>query len=718
MPSPSRYYSSTAAKTTLANAISASSTSLQLAAAANLPSQYPYTLILEKDTANEEVIEITGLVGTSYTIGTRGVDGSGAKGHAIGAAVEHGVSARDFSDSRAHEVATTGVHGITGDFVGTGAAQTITGTKTFNAVDITASTDIKAAGFKITNLAAGTAVTDAANLGQVNAVAGSASSAATSASSAAASAAAALASANIALSSAATATTSAAQASTSAATATTQAASANTSASSAFTSASSASTSAASALTSATSASASAAASLASAATALTSASQAATSASSAATSASSAAGSASSVAGQVATGLVRDMGLITDTDTSTGTWVSLSSLQTQTAISAASAATSATSAAGSATTAAASVATISGYATTATNSASAASTSATSAAASATAAANSAATASTSAATAVSSAAIAVTSAATATTSAATAVTSAATAVTSAATATTSAAQAATSATSAATSATSAATSASSAATSAASAAASASTNVNALQRTGDTMTGNLILNANPTTALGAVTKQYADAIVSGINFHGPVKAASITNLGVTYSNGTSGVGATLTADTLRAFNTLDGQTVSVGERVLIKDQATQTQNGIYTLTNNGAAGTTAWVLTRATDADNSVAGEMANGDVIFTIGGTVNNGKTFVNSSTGTITIGTTAITYSAYYTGLPAQTGSSGFYLTTDGTTPSWGAVNALPTQTGNTGKYLTTNGSVASWAAIVTDPLPQIFMMMGA
>jgi len=64
------------------------------------------------------------------------------------------------------------------------------------------------------------------------------------------------------------------------------------------------------------------------------------------------------------------------------------------------------------------------------------------------------------------------------------------------------------------------------------------------------------------------------------------------------------------------------------------------------------------------------------------------------------------------------VPSQTSNSGKYLTTDGTTSSWGAVNALPSQTGNSGKYLTTNGTAASWAAIVTDPTPSIFMLMGA
>ena len=68
MTNPARYYSSTASKTTLALAISSTDESLQLSAASNLPILYPYTLILEKDTANEEVVQVNALVGTSYQI--------------------------------------------------------------------------------------------------------------------------------------------------------------------------------------------------------------------------------------------------------------------------------------------------------------------------------------------------------------------------------------------------------------------------------------------------------------------------------------------------------------------------------------------------------------------------------------------------------------------------------------------------------------------------
>jgi hypothetical protein len=63
-------------------------------------------------------------------------------------------------------------------------------------------------------------------------------------------------------------------------------------------------------------------------------------------------------------------------------------------------------------------------------------------------------------------------------------------------------------------------------------------------------------------------------------------------------------------------------------------------------------------------------------------------------------------------------PTQTSQAGKYLTTDGSVVSWATVDALPSQTNNGGKYLTTNGTTASWTTVTTDPLPDVFMMMGA
>lgn len=398
MPSITRYYSSTAAKTTLSSAVDSSttSTSFSFAAATNFPNQYPFSLILAKDTANEEIIEVTAKVGSTFTA-TRGIDGTSPKSHSVGTTVEHGVSARDFSDSRSHEAATS-AHGVTGDIVGTSGAQTLT-SKTLS--DAQLGTALNAGGFKITNLATPTVASDAVRKdfadAQVAAAATSAASAATSATSAATSATSAsnsatasAASAAAAATSATNAATSASSAATSASSATTQATNAANSATAAATSATNAAASATAAATSATSAATSAtnaansataaATSAASAATsatsaansvatiatyasdaansasaAATSATAAASSATAAATSATSASASATTVAGQVASGLVRDMGDITTVDNSTGTWISLSSLEANTQAYANAAATSATSASTSATSAAAS---------------------------------------------------------------------------------------------------------------------------------------------------------------------------------------------------------------------------------------------------------------------------------------------------------------------------------------------------------------------------
>jgi hypothetical protein len=84
--------------------------------------------------------------------------------------------------------------------------------------------------------------------------------------------------------------------------------------------------------------------------------------------------------------------------------------------------------------------------------------------------------------------------------------------------------------------------------------------------------------------------------------------------------------------------------------------------------------------------------------------------NGTTIPSSKTLVATDSTAYV--------VPSQTSNSGKYLTTDGTTSSWGTVNALPSQTSNAGKYLTTDGTSASWASVTTDPTADIFMMMGA
>ena len=187
-------------------------------------------------------------------------------------------------------------------------------------------------------------------------------------------------------------------------------------------------------------------------------------------------------------------------------------------------------------------------------------------------------------------------------------------------------------------------------------------------VNKAGDTMTGFLILNADPTNALGAVTKQYVDNISGNVNFHSPTYAASTTNLLANYLNGTLGVGATLTATSNGALN-LDGVDFSLlpvlpqPYRVLIWQQSNQIENGIYDVTQVGDAGNP-FILTRSADADNSPTGELSYGDFSLNQNGTLYGGYGFIMNATGTIIIGTSNVTYVQYNV---AQAITAGFGLT---------------------------------------------------
>jgi hypothetical protein len=95
-----RYYSSIAARTTLAADINDSTTTMAVTAVVGWPGSFPYTLIIDQDTVNEEIVEVTARSGTTLTV-VRGVDGSTAIAHLAGGAVNHGVSARDFNEPNA-----------------------------------------------------------------------------------------------------------------------------------------------------------------------------------------------------------------------------------------------------------------------------------------------------------------------------------------------------------------------------------------------------------------------------------------------------------------------------------------------------------------------------------------------------------------------------------------------------------------------------------------
>ena len=384
MGTPTRYYSSTARKTTLTADITAVATSMNVAGVTGWPSLYPYTLIIDRDTVNEEVVTVTARSGLTVTV-TRGSDSTPAVTHTAGATVEHGVSARDFAESRTHEADSEGVHGL-----GLGSAVLgETDTQTFS--NKTLGSNLAAGGFKVTGLADPTSAQDAATknytdtamtsqvaqatAAKVAAQAAQAAAetaetnaetaqtaAAASQTAAAASASAASTSATSAASSASTATTKASEASTSATNAASSASAASTSATAAATSATNAGTSATSASGSATSAagsassaSTSATSATASAATATTKASEASTSATNAATSATAAAGSATTASTAATNAASSASSASTSATTATGAATTATTQATNAATSATAAAGSATAAAGSATSAASS---------------------------------------------------------------------------------------------------------------------------------------------------------------------------------------------------------------------------------------------------------------------------------------------------------------------------------------------------------------------------
>ncbi len=144
-----------------------------------------------------------------------------------------------------------------------------------------------------------------------------------------------------------------------------------------------------------------------------------------------------------------------------------------------------------------------------------------------------------------------------------------------------------------------------------------------------------------NPSSAQDAATKFYVDAVAQGLSIKASCRLATAAALpAVTL------VGSTLVAAGVGVL-TVDGQVVALNDRVLVKDQVAGAQNGIYTCTTAGT-GIVAFILTRATDSDTSA--EIVGG-FTFIEEGTVNAAAGFVNTNSGTITVGTTAITYTQF-------------------------------------------------------------------
>ena len=171
-----------------------------------------------------------------------------------------------------------------------------------------------------------------------------------------------------------------------------------------------------------------------------------------------------------------------------------------------------------------------------------------------------------------------------------------------------------------------------------------------NVLALAGGTMSGAIAMGTNKITGLGtptdstdAATKGYVDTAVVGIDWKASVRAATTSNLDI--------------SSDLENGDTLDGVTLATGDRVLVKNQSTGSQNGIYIVSSSGAA-------SRSTDADSGT--EVTANFAVFVEEGTVNADSGFTLTNNGAITIGTTALVFTQF-TGLGQVTAGDGLTKT---------------------------------------------------
>lgn len=223
-------------------------------------------------------------------------------------------------------------------------------------------------------------------------------------------------------------------------------------------------------------------------------------------------------------------------------------------------------------------------------------------------------------------------------------------------------------------------------------------------------TLTSGTITTA-PSSSSDIVNKSYADSIASGINFHAACNYATTTALPAnTYNNGSSGVGATLTANANGTL-TIDGYTFvsgDVGKRILIKDESAGANNGVYTLTQAGT-GSLPYILTRATDYDTSGSGinEIDQGDMVLVISGTDNSNTSWVQQTPLPITVGTTALVFiefaaiQTYTAGTGLSLSTNQFSITNIGTAGTYGSASVVPVLTTNAQGQVTavTNTTIA-------------------
>ena len=203
------------------------------------------------------------------------------------------------------------------------------------------------------------------------------------------------------------------------------------------------------------------------------------------------------------------------------------------------------------------------------------------------------------------------------------------------------------------------------------------------------------------PLVQAGVTYKSTLDQLLNLVSDPQAIKVATTGALTATYANGTAGVGATLTNSGALAALSIDGVSLSVNDTVLVKDQASTFQNGIYTVTTVGS-GAVAWVITRATYYD--TATEIDPGDFFTVWSGTVNAKTQWIQLST-VVTVGTDAVTFES---NVVAGTGIT----KTNNTLVVTGAGIGWTVVTGTTQAAAVNQGYFANNAGVVTVTLPAV------